>query len=413
MKPLGRLAALAALALALAAPVMARDYIYAGTWNNVDAGDGLGIAKGVYGWAFDPDTGEATPLGLVAETVLSADSLAAAPDGHTLYVSEYNGCLCTRSWAFPGAPPAGIAAYRIDPATGGLHLLGRVDAMGDMPAEMRVDATGRTLALANYYTGNVLTYRIAESGALEGPVSTIQLAGTRDGVAVQPHAHGLAFSADNRWLYVADRGLDRLYRYRFDPAASRIDPEGSFIQFPPEEGARQVSVSPDGKWVFVLTELSGKVHRFAVASDGSLEERQSISLVPQGAAVTMGAAQSRMSPDGHFLYSNHRPNEQITLFPLDAATGTLGTPRFFDASARAARGDRTAPTPFFDKKLWDLVRTGARSFDWDASARWVASANLGENALVLFRRDPASGALADAGLLAVPQPSFVIFVRPQ
>ena len=57
---------------------------------------------------------------------------------------------------------------------------------------------------------------------------------------------------------------------------------------------------------------------------------------------------------------------------------------------------------------------GARMFAWDSTANWVASANIGEGAVVSLRRDPSNGKLTQTGqVLEVPQPSFVVFAKPQ
>ncbi len=391
------------------------EFIYAGTWNNIEASDGLGFAKGVYGWKVDPASGKAEALGVVAPTIASADSLAASPDGRTLYVTGYNGCICTRSWPFPGAQPATIAAYRIDPNSGALTYLNQASGLGDMPAEIRADKTGRTLALANYYGGNVVTYRLNADGSIAAAVSNVQHSGASVHASAGPHPHGLAFSTDNRVLYVADQGLDRLYLYRFDPKTSAITPATTpYIQFKSGEGPRQVSVSHDGKWVFVITEQGGDVHRFARKADGTLEKREVVSMLSPQWTIPLGAAQSRVSPDGRFLYANHRPHEGIAAFSIDRRSGALKSIGHFASSERVAVGDVRKPLDFGAKTLWNKVETGARAFSWSSAGGLVASASLGEDSLVLLRRDALTGALAAMPtVLPVPQPSFVLFVRPK
>lgn len=389
-------------------------YLYAGTWNNLEA-PGLGFAKGVYGWKVTDD-GKAEPLGVVAETTASADTLAASPDGRFLYVTEYNGCICTRSWPFPGAEPASVAAYEVNAATGKLTFLNRVDGLGDMAAEIRVDATGKTLALANYYGGNVVTYRLDDDGRIGAAVSNFQH--TNGDASVKAHPHGLTFSPDNQTLYVADQGLDRVYSYRLDPATSEIQAaEAPFIETEKKIGPRAVAVHPNNDWVYVITEQGGSVLMFNRAEDGSLSQTQSTSLIPEGSEVKLGAAQVKIGADGKFLYANHRPNENIAAFEIDQSDGHLSLVEFESSSIRAAKPEAEqgpAPVPFSKKTTWDRVETGARAFSWDGDQTDIASANLGENSISLLHRDASTGELDQTGMtLSVPKPSFVLFVEPK
>ncbi|WP_175165322.1 lactonase family protein [Paraburkholderia fynbosensis] len=411
-------ASLLAIAFAmttLLSNVHAADFMYVGTWNNVQASPQLGFSKGVYGWQLDKSSGEVKPLGVVAKTVTSPDSLASSPDGRYLYVTEYNGCVCTRSWPFPGAPRAGVSAYAISPTDGSLTLLNSVDGLGDMPAEIGVDATGKTLALANYYGGNVVTYRIERDGRLGPAVNNIHHVGAGSHESAGPHPHGLAFSHDNRWLFVTDQGLDRVYSYVFDAKTSSIHPASPvpFIQLESGQGPRNIAVHPNNKWIYVDTEEGGRVYLMSRGADGALTAQQSVSAIPDG-TMQLGTAQVHVSPDGSFLYVNHRPNENIAVFSIDQNNGRLALIGFTPSSSRAVIGNR-APVPSWkEKTLWEKVETGARSFAWDMTATWVASANLGENSVALLKRNPTTGKLTSTGTaVSVPQPTYAIFVSPK
>lgn len=60
-----------------------------------------------------------------------------------------------------------IAAYRIDPATGALSLLGHTPSGGQQPRNFAIDPSGRFLYAAHQRTGNVVGFRLdPETGAL-------------------------------------------------------------------------------------------------------------------------------------------------------------------------------------------------------------------------------------------------------
>ena len=75
-------------ACALAVPAVAAGaegiyFVYAGSYI-----DSPSTSKGIYGWRFDPASGNATALGLLAETVNPA-YVYATPDGRFLYAVNW------------------------------------------------------------------------------------------------------------------------------------------------------------------------------------------------------------------------------------------------------------------------------------------------------------------------------------
>ncbi len=46
-----------------------------------------------------------------------------------------------------------------------------------------------------------------------------------------PHTHGAIISADNRWLFVTDLGIDKVMIYSFDAASGKLTPaKQPFVQ---------------------------------------------------------------------------------------------------------------------------------------------------------------------------------------
>ncbi|CAB3807014.1 lactonase family protein [Paraburkholderia fynbosensis] len=390
-------------------------YLYVGGWNYVAARGTLGFSRGIYAWRVEGDARSFTPLGLVAETVCSATDLATTPDGRYLYATEFNGGISTRSWPFPGAPRAGLTSYSICRETGALKKLNSVDSLGDMPTEIGTDATGNTLALVNFYEGNVVTYRIREDGAIGDVISNIKHGVPEsDFGSSKSRAHGLAFSADNKSLYVADRGLNRIYVYDFDPSTSRIiSAVTPFLQFEGDHGPRHLTAHPFNECVYVVSEESGLVHVLTRAASGLLHLQQSISLLPSDSTIKIGAAHLHVSPDGLFLYANHRTSESVAAFSIDQQDGHL---TFLGSSETSARSvlENDDVIDWNDKTLWQKVQTGARVFAMNDDASWLAFPNMGEDAVLVLARDRSSGILSSTdNVLPTPQPCSILIVRPK
>src|SRR5260221_10661845 len=106
--------------------------------------------------------------------------MAISPDRNTLYV----GCRTRPS----------IASYRIDPATGGLSLLGTA-AQTDAPTFLALDRTGRYMLCAYYQGGYVAVYPIAAAG-------TIGAAAT-DNQKTAVGAHVIATDPSNLFAFVS------------------------------------------------------------------------------------------------------------------------------------------------------------------------------------------------------------------
>jgi 6-phosphogluconolactonase len=180
--------------------------------------------------------------------------LAVRPDQQFLYATSEVG-------EFRGGPTGGVNAFRIDRATGKLHLINQVASLGANPAHITVDRSGRFAIVASYYGGTV-SLPIHADGSLGEPTAKIK----EIGVGVNPsrqessHPHSAVFSPDNRFLVTADLGLDKLFAYKFDARTGSLTANSpAFAAAPPGSGPRHLAFSPDGKFVYVVSELTSTV----------------------------------------------------------------------------------------------------------------------------------------------------------
>ena len=93
---------------------------------------------------------------------------------------------------------------------------------------------------------------------------------------------GIATDAANRFALVCDLGLDRVFSYRFDPAAATLttnDPPFATVRA--GAGARHLAFHPNGRWAYVINEMGNSVTVFEYdAARGALRQIQDISTVP-------------------------------------------------------------------------------------------------------------------------------------
>src|SRR5204862_2197807 len=93
----------------------------------------------------------------------------------------------------------------------------------------------------------------------------------------------------------------------------------------PGSGPRHMVFRPDGKFAYVINEISCTVTAFRYnAAGGTLEELQTITTLPAGyAASNKSTAEIAVHPSGKFLYGSNRGPDSIAIFAIDASKGTL------------------------------------------------------------------------------------------
>ena len=366
------------LLLGLAAlPLVAQSFtVYVGTYTR-------GASKGIYAYRFDAATGKTTALGLAAETP-NPSFLAIAPNGKALYaVNEID--------QFKGEKAGSVSSFAIEGA-GKLKALNVVSSRGGGPCAITVDGTGKCVIAANYGSGSVAAFPVHADGSLGEASWFDQHMGSSADPQRQkgPHAHHAVISPDNRFVLVADLGLDQIFTYKLDPAKATLAPAGPpFTKVDPGAGPRHIAFHPNHKFVYANEEMFVKVAAFAYdAAKGSLKEFQSLPLVPADYKGDKSAAEIEVHPSGKFLYVSVRGHDSIAVFAIDAA-GKL--------------------TPV------EQVSTGGkmpRNFKIDPTGKYLFAANQDAGGIVIFKIDEKTGKLTRTGdVLDVAFPVCVTFLK--
>ena len=272
-------------------------------------------SQGIYGWRFDTAAMALSPLGLVAETANPAH-VWISPNGKYLYAVN---------WQENSARvPPGVSAYAIDPKTGALKFLNKQNSAGELPNQVVVDPSGKVVAAVNYKTGNMALFPVHADGTLGEPFAVEQSEGKPisprgDG----PHAHGVIFTKDSRWLFEAELGLDRVYSYQLDISGKKLAPlDPPYVTLPAGSGPRRLQLSPDERFLYVNRQNDGKVSVFAV-DHGKLTLTQEIETNPDDAQGRGGTAEIQIDHAGRFLYVSLRGSSTIAVYSIDRSTGKL------------------------------------------------------------------------------------------
>lgn len=272
------------------------------------AGDNEGAIEA---FQLDRETGRLTPVHRTAG-VEHPFFLAVSPDQRFLY--------SIHARKFGGKEHEQVAAYAIVGRSGQLKLLNRQSTLGTAACYLDVDATGKTLLVANYGTGSVASLPVREDGSLGEAVSFVQHAGSSVDPARQtgPHAHSIVVSPENRFAYAADLGIDQVLIYRLDAAQATFSPNATpLAKTPPGAGPRHLTFHPNGKYVYVINELSNSVTLFDYDSQsGALLRRQTISTLPGDFHGKSYCADLKITPNGRFLYGTNRGHDSIAAYRI-------------------------------------------------------------------------------------------------
>ncbi len=348
------------LALGAASLAVARDHVVLlGTYTNT-------ASRGIYAVHLDGETGALSTPELVA-ALPDPEFLALGPDAHTLYA-------LTREKEPAGRQVGAIASFRIE-AGGRLTPLNTQATGRASLTHLAVDATGRMVVAASYGGGYVASFPLEADGRLGALATNLDQTGSLGPVKDRqnaPHPHSVTLSPDNRFAWVADLGLDRVFSYRLDPTRGTITPnESADVDLPAGSGPRHTKFSPDGKSFYVLSELDATITacRYDVER-GRPEAFQRISLLPEGDPGRRSGSEIRIHPSGRFVYAANRFHNIIAVFARDADTGALSRV--------------------------EVVPSGGeipRNFNLSPDGAWLVCAHQDSGNLTVFKVDPATGRL--------------------
>lgn len=340
-----------------------------------------GDANGIYRADFDPATGT------LGKPVLAA---ACNAPGFLVQHPQLPVLLAIGSPTQPFADgSSAVIAFEIG-GNHSLRLLGEASSGGHGACHLAVDASGRTVAVANYADGRISTLRLDERGVPREIVSVITNHGSGPHPQRQqgPHAHGVYFDQANRHLYVPDLGLDKVLVYPFDATTSRLGNAMTPLATAPGAGPRHLAFSADGSFAYVINELDNTV-LVASHDHGRLSALRTIATLPAGFREPNTTAEIELSPDGRFLYASNRGHDSIVVLHSEHADG------IDPLIQHAPCGGRTP-----------------RHFKISPCGKWLLCGHQGSHSVSVLPRDPASGRLGQpVSTVFVPAPTCILFVR--
>ncbi|GHU36236.1 6-phosphogluconolactonase [Betaproteobacteria bacterium] len=283
----------------------------------------------------------------------SPTPLRPSPDGRLLLVGLRN--------------ESALLTCSVNQESGLLSVLGCVPAPG-APAFVNCDAAKRNVFLASYGDNLLAVFPLDPDGR---PLPAVQVE------TDLPHAHAALVDATGRWLLAPTLGADviRIYPLARDGRIASSEPLLQKVR--PGSGPRHLVLSSDNRRAYCLNELDGSIDLFDFAADaGTLELKQSVSMMPHGFDGAPWAAELRATPNGAFLYASDRRSSTLAVFSVDKQNGQLSLFGHYP------------------------VETQPRGMAIDPSGRWLAVAGELSGHLAIHAIHPETGYPETRGRIA-------------
>lgn len=331
---------------------------------------------GIYVYTFNVKSGALKQTG-ITDHIVNPSFLTLSHDGQYLYAGADTQLPDTGS----------ILSFKVDAVNGKLSFMNRQPSGGDNPVYVAVHNNDKYLINANYTGGSVSVYAINENGSLHPPAQVIPFEGSSVITTRQEksHIHAAVFSPQGDYVFLPDLGSDKIWVFHFDETRTQplLTAKQNTVTAVPGSGPRHFTFHPNGRYAYCIEELSAMVTAYAYQS-GVLDSIQRIFGYSK-VQDAYGGADIHISPDGLFLYSSNRWEDEntIAIFSIDPSTGLLTL-----LGHQKTYGDHP------------------RNFTIDPSGKFLLVANMLTNNIVVFKRNMKTGLLKKKKReVRVPAPS--------
>jgi len=264
-------------------------------------------------------------------------------------------------------------------------FINKQSTLGGAPCH--ISLTAKKAFVSNYVSGNLSAFSLTEHQLLPAYTSIQHIGkGANRERQEGPHAHSSQISINEKFLVVADLGIDALKVYAIENDKLSLVFSASL---PAGAGPRHTSFNCSGDKLYLGNELNNTVTVFEFAQNsGELTQLQTISSLPIDDKTESSIAEVTLSKDDRYLYVSNRGHDSIAVFTIDPQTGLLN--------------------------VADFTKTGGlfpRHFALSPDQRWLLIAHQNSDYLHVFQRNIETGLLTKtAQQLAVKHAVCICFL---
>lgn len=332
-----------------------------------------GDSKGIYQLDLDLETKEVTSQ-LACEIENPTYIVASDNKKHIYSIAKKNS-------------KGGIASFSID-SSRKLSLQNTYLENGKYPCHITVNKSQTLLFAAYYHQGKLQMFTLLPDGSIGELKSELFFTGSGPNEIRQDksHLHFVGLTPDEKFLLVTDLGTDKVSVYKIEEEELTL---AHIYLSKPGSGPRHLTFHPNGKFIYLFTELSSEVIVLELNhNNGELKEVQVSNSLPDKFKDENTGSAIRITPEGKFLYVANRGFNSLTSYSIDERDGTL---TFIQHTS--TEGEHP------------------RDFNIDSTGSILVVANMLTNNLVIFDINKNGGELTKLEIdIQIPTPVSIEFI---
>lgn len=270
-----------------------------------------GVSKGIKVYDVDVEKGLLTERNEVE--VSNSSHTAVSKNGKYLYSIE----------------DEGVAVFERD-KDGDLARMNSVDIDGMRGCYLATDVDGKYLYVAGYHDGKVTVVHTHRDGSLGSLMDGVFHKGLGSVAErnFRPHVNCVRPTPDNKYLCAVDNGIDQVKIYRINKRTHKLELV-DILRCPRETAPRIIRFSDDGKYAYLLCELSNEIRVYTYDGTGKhpeFELIQTISTLQKAEdqdAVHNAASGLTLANDGKHLFCTTAGENTVSMYEIDPETGLL------------------------------------------------------------------------------------------
>jgi 6-phosphogluconolactonase len=296
-----------------------------------------------------------------------------------------------------------VSAVHIDPSTAALTLINNVSALSPGSCFISVDRSARSAFVANYTGGSLTAFELNPDASLNADAAlfdcskqpTCDRPGPNKARQDAPHFHCATISPGTSHVIVCDLGCDAIHVFPSKPSNLTF----GHVRVParPGSGPRHVAFHPNGQWLYCIHEIDCTIDLYDWNPNS----------VTQPLTLRPGSTISTLASPDH-LSQTPSPTACELLISSDG--------RFAYANTRGENSlvvYRIDPASGLFTEQQRVSTGGAvtRLIAFDPSRRFLLCLNQGASTISVFTHDAATGRLSDTPRIFPAQtPMCVHFV---
>ncbi len=286
----------------------------------------------------------------------------------------------------------GVEAYNILP-DGDLELINYAPINGMRGCYVSTDYTNRYLFVAGYHDGKLTVLRLEEDGSI-GEITDEVFHKGLGSIAERnsrPHINCARMTHDNKYLLVADPGMDHVKVYRLDLGRGKVKLV-DILHSELDSAPRHIKISLDGRFIYVVHEWSCCIDVYSYEDKDNIpmfEKIQTVRTVKLEPGSTNAASALSFTADYRYLLSSNAGDNSVVVFDVDTRTGML-TEKF----CLPVSGDYPKDVEFFPNN------------------KFLVSLNHESNNMTFFHLNLEEGNIVMNGpAIQVDEPNCIVFYK--